>query len=285
MSKQQHQLSKEFVKSFDGLKIHYDTLGKPTPSLLNHGLWLMCGCKSGPLMDAIAEQTSAVFMNQRGSGMSEVPADLESYSIPAISNDMLHIMDSLGVKRGTIVAYSHAAASAVEMARSKPERCSGLVLIEPALFVDRGMLRERVALLMNGKPEEAVRLMLSYAAPGLHGKDLKEMVSAILENFSSPMGLAGDWSARSLYNVTEQSLSDIMVPTLVIGGTHSNIRADVKRIADAIPDASLWWVHNATHLIPYEKPREIVKAVMNFIDAGEDLSRPELSISHMPMKH
>lgn len=252
------------VASFDGTKISYALAGMAGKAgLLSGGLWFHAPAEIGEALDK--SSLHAVLMDNRGAGKSDKPSDIGAYSIPAWSKDALSVIDGLGAKRAPVVAYSNTAMAGIELARSNPERVSALVLIEPALFIDKAMLRERAQLAMSGKPEEAVRSMLRYAAPGLHGEELSKMVQQIVDNYPSPAALAGEWLARANYNVDEATLRDINVPVLIVGGTRSNIRADIVRAANAIANASLWWIRGATHLCVYERPSEVVSVVQMFL--------------------
>jgi len=251
-------------RAFDGAKISYTIVGKADKvGNLSAGVWLHAPAEISQAIDK--SSLHAVVMAPRGAGKSDKPNDIGAYSIPAWSKDILSVVDAIAAKRAPVVAYSHAAMATIELVRSNPEHVSGLVLIEPALFIDRAMLRERAQLALSGKPEEAIRSMLRYAAPGLYGEELSKMVHQILSNYPNPASLAGEWLARANYNVDEATLRDINVPVLIVGGTRSNIRADTLRAANAIANASLWWIRGATHLIVYERPSEVVSIVQQFL--------------------
>ncbi|AUX26903.1 uncharacterized protein SOCEGT47_074730 [Sorangium cellulosum] len=250
--------------SFDGTKISYSLRGSAEKAdVLTGGAWLRAPAE---IADAIDKSSlRAVLMDHRGMGKSDKPSDIGAYSIPAWSKDIISVLDAVGAERAPIVAYSHTAMAAVELARANPERVSALVFIEPALFIDKTMLSERAQLALSGKSEEAVRHMLRYAAPSLHGQDLSRMVQQILGNYTSPVALAGEWLARANYNVDEATLKDINAPALIIGGTRSNIRGDIMLAANALPNCSLWWIRGATHLCVYERPSEVVNVVQMFL--------------------
>lgn len=112
------------------LQIHYRKLGRPgrTPILIVHGLsyfswdWLEAAQALGAGREVIA-------MDMRGFGDSDwSPA--RDYSVPAMAQDILAVLDHAGWKRALLVGHSMGGRSTVYAAAKHPERVAGLVLVD-----------------------------------------------------------------------------------------------------------------------------------------------------------
>jgi pimeloyl-ACP methyl ester carboxylesterase len=257
------------ANSFDGTVIGFAARGK----LGSPNLKILCACGHGPdpafdpMIAAMSRTGPVVVVDQRGTGTSSVPKSRSDYSVPAYAHDISAVISASEATRAAIVAYSHAAQAAVHQAFTRPEQVSSLVLIEPALFVDSDMLMERVKLVEQGHPEEALRLTFEYANPGTPAAQLEAGIKSVLENYGdSGESLAAEWRARAMYKVTDDLLRQISVPTLVIGGTHSNILDQVKRVAAVIPNASVFWVRGGTHFITAAQSKRIGRIISTFLD-------------------
>ena len=238
------------VNSFDGTRIAFTHNAARKAGSLS---LVMAACQV-PAFDKFEEvmrkSTSTAVMDMRGSGSSASPGTKWDFSVPAFARDITAVMRATKAGNAVVVGYSHTAEAVAHLAISDPQKVAALVLIEPGLFVNREQLLERSRLADAGQIEEALRLALSSSNPGLTGKQLDEGVQYVLKTYgNSAESIAGEWRARAEYKISEKHLAQITAPTLVIGGTESNIKEDVARTAAAIPNASLFWLRGATHFL------------------------------------
>lgn len=65
-------------------------------------------------------------------------------------------------------------------------------------------------------------------------------------------------------------LSDVKVPTLVVWGRQDEILSPeyAQKFIDALPDARLVWVDECGHVPALEQPRNLLKAVAEFVEAS-----------------
>src|SRR5687767_7313554 len=122
-----HQTAR--VRSGD-VQIHCRRLGKPgrAPALIVHGLsyfswdWLEVAQALGAAREVIA-------MDMRGFGDSDwSPA--KDYSVPAMAQDILAVLDHAGWPRALLVGHSMGGRSATYAAAKHPARVAGLVLVD-----------------------------------------------------------------------------------------------------------------------------------------------------------
>lgn len=202
----------------------------------------------------------------RGSGQSSIPRSLDEYSMANYRDDTRQLAEHVGFSKFALVGYSHGGYFATDYALTYPEQVSSLVLIEPALFVDRAKLQDRVKLARQGNGEGAIHLLMKQMAPemALNSREYNNLVKAIRKNYPDPIGLAGDWYARATHEIAEKELSQISVPTLIIGGEQSWVRENIARAARFVPGAELVWL-DGTHNLWEERPREIAEAIDSFV--------------------
>jgi pimeloyl-ACP methyl ester carboxylesterase len=254
------------VHSFDGTNIAFGHHAARTPDAIT-AVIAACQVAAFNRFEEVMRKTSATAaMDMRGSGASASPKSKWDFSVPAYAKDIAAVIDATKAHKAALVSYSHASEGAVHLAITQPHKVAALVLIEPGLFVSRAHLLERVKLADDGRIEEALRLALSFANPGLTGKELEEGAQFVLNTYGKqPENIVGEWRARAEYRVSDKQLAQISVPTLVIGGTHSNIRDDVARTAAAIPNASLFWLRGATHFLNEEQGKTAAEITSSFL--------------------
>lgn len=264
----------ETVTSFDETKIAYKFFGKPDANAVRQGNIIVAAACGGAVLDKFGElvgkSTPVAMMDMRGTGESGVPTSRFQYSVPAYSHDIMAVLDKVKAKRGMVLGYSHGAEAAVYTALSEPERVRALVLIEPGLLNDREVLTERLRLAESGNIEDALRVTFTYANPEITPKELEEGVRTAVDYYrNNPETLIGEFRARALYNVTPDLLNEIRVPTLVIGGTKSNIRQNIATVAQSIPNASMFWIPGANHFLGDQAIKSVAEIARTFVSIQE----------------
>src|SRR6266850_7838201 len=112
------------------LDIFYRKLGNrgQTPILIVHGLsyfsydWL-------EVAQALGAEREVVAMDMRGFGDSGWSRD-KDYSVPAMAQDIVNVLDHLGWKRALLVGHSMGGRSTTYVAARHPERVAALALID-----------------------------------------------------------------------------------------------------------------------------------------------------------
>lgn len=169
----------------------------------------------------------------RGHGQSDRCGE---YSFELMRDDVLGLLDALGLERVTLLGHSMGATVAYLLAGGRPDRVSRLVLEEPPPPVPADPPR--------AMPEER-----DASAPYDWA-----MVEAVYRQRNEPD--PGYWDL----------LPAITAPTLVIaGGAASHLPQDeIAEIARRIPDCRLTTI-DAGHLIHDERPREFAAAIEAFL--------------------
>ena len=253
----------------NGVSLAVDIRGGPgdPPILFIHGfpldrtLWT-------PVLDGLAG-TWRIAPDLRGFGRSDAP-DL-GYSMATYADDLVALLDSLGVERAVLCGLSMGGYIAFEIARRAPERIAGLVLMDTRAEADspdarRGrdataqQVRERgpapIADTMLGQ-------LLSDRTPAL----VAERVRATI--MGTPVaGLIGALGAMRDRPDSTALLAELgHVPTLVVVGEDDPITppAGARDLANAIAGARLEVVSGAAHLPPLEQPKAVTRLVAEFM--------------------
>lgn len=94
-------------------------------------------------------------MNKRGHGASTRPS--HGYSIDRLTQDMLAVLDSLGVERATVLALSRSASLVTQFAARYPARVDNLVYLSGP--IDRAHARTNPRPRFSGRIEELIEVL------------------------------------------------------------------------------------------------------------------------------
>ena len=143
----------------DGIRFNYRTTGEGIPFVYQHGLGADLN-QPFKLFDP-PEGFRVLGFDCRMHGQTTMPAETNDISLASFADDMLGLLDFLGIERAVVGGISMGAAVALNFALRFPERTSALVLHRPA-WLDGPNLKnaeifEFVAkLIREYEPEQAV---------------------------------------------------------------------------------------------------------------------------------
>ncbi len=222
----------------------------------------------------------AVAPDLRGHGASDHPAEAAAYSFAIFAADVLALADHLGWDRFALVGHSMGGAVAQLVALHQPDRLTGLVLastfhgpvpgvtaelVELGTWVVRssgmaGLGRALAARRADNPQSAAAFERMQETRPG-HA----EQSTQRLETTSPDM-----WVAMAPQFVTQadrlELLRSVRVPTeVIVGELDDTMLEDCRRMAAAIPGASLTVIPAAGHLPQLENPRSWWAALQRFL--------------------
>ena len=179
-------------------------------------------------------------------------------------------LDALAVRRAAIVGCSMGGYAAMAFARQFPERMSAAVLIatKASADTDEGRKnRERQAALALEKGAQAV---VAEFAPKLLAPDAPAPIRRRVEELAaraSAQGIADALRGMAQRPDSTPDLARWKAPTLVIAGEQDQLmpRAEMERIAQAVPGARLELIAGAGHLPFLEQPEAVAPFLTTFL--------------------
>ncbi|HEY82871.1 MAG TPA: alpha/beta hydrolase [Dehalococcoidia bacterium] len=258
----------------NGIRIHYEERGTGPAMVWAHGLG---GTWQGweRVMDFFQGRYRVIAYDARGHGRSEIPARPEAYSQDIMVQDLLGVMDALGVGRAIVGGHSMGANVALNFALQYPERCLGLIAVGIGSgSSDPEWWREYWGRLADLAEKQGMAAFLeemkkvpawasAFALPGLG----EEISRTVLNN--SPGGIArtirGVQKERPSIFALEPKLEKLSVPTLVVMSQGDAPVAECSRfMAQRIPGAVLEVIPARSHWTHLEAVEEFLSAVDRF---------------------
>lgn len=238
-----------------------------------------------PQLRYFSRHRRCVAYNARGYPPSDAPADPSFYSQEIVADDIVAVMDGLGIARAHLVGLSMGGFAVLHAGLRHPDRAASLVVAGCGYGSDRGWRAEfhdTVEAMARGFETGGTGAVAdSYARSStrvqFENKDPRgwaEFRDQLREH--SAVGSAGTLrgylrTRPSLYDL-EDRLSALTVPTLVVNGDEDEPCLDpglfLKR---TIPTSGLWVLPRTGHTINLEEPEAFNRGVADFIaavDAG-----------------
>ncbi|MDQ1279064.1 MAG: hypothetical protein QG670_324 [Thermoproteota archaeon] len=101
-----------------GVRIHYEVEGQGPPLVLQHGLSssLDAWRRNGYVM-GLNPEYKLILVDARGHGESGKPYDLQAYSADLMTDDIVAVLDDLGVEKANYWGYSMGGAIGYQLAK------------------------------------------------------------------------------------------------------------------------------------------------------------------------
>ncbi len=272
------------VRTRDGTSLYYEEAGTGIPVVFVHEF---AGDYRAfePQVRYFSRSHRCVTYSQRGYPPSDVPADAGQYGQDILRNDVIDVMDALGIEKAHIVGHSMGAYTALHVGLRHPARCRSVTaagcgwgsVADPA---GRKAMRELAGETGKMFAEQGIAAAAStYAqAPGrLTHKHKDPRGWAEFARMLSEHSAEGH--ALTMLNVQmqrptlwdlEADLRSFSVPLLVLVGDEDDQCLDgsvfLKRTA---PTAALMVVPRAGHTIPTEEPAVVNAALAELFFASE----------------
>jgi pimeloyl-ACP methyl ester carboxylesterase len=106
----------------DGVRLHYEEIGTGIPVVFVHEYAGDCRTWE-PQMRHFARNYRCITFSQRGYPPSDIPSEPEKYSQSILRDDVIGLMDVLGIEKAHIVGHSMGGYTALHVALNYPERC------------------------------------------------------------------------------------------------------------------------------------------------------------------
>ena len=257
-----------FILERKGCPLHYWVGGKTGAPLVvfSHGA-CVDHRSFDPHVPVLAEEYRVLNWDVRGQGLSRPVG--EPFSIPLAVEDLLAILDKLGVHKAIFIGHSNGSYIAQELAFRHPERVLALVLADgtcitwPRSTLDRWILRTSSGV-MGLLPFETLKKRgLPYISDR---KDVQEYTYQAFSMLTKPEFIA-------IWNGVITCLHDepgykIPQPLLLVHGDDDRT-GDIKKIAPdwaaMTPICQYEVIPQARHFAPLDNPEVFNRLVMDFL--------------------
>ncbi len=235
-----------------------------------------------------------VTYNARGYPPSFVPEDPAAYGYEHQRDDLIRLMDALGIEKAHLVGLSMGAYTGIQVALAHPDRVLSLVFSSGGAQISSELPSDATAACQDSRDDfmhqidvaaerirqEGMDATARVAALGatrvqLQDKDVRgwlEFRTQMSEH--SPLGtaltLAHFQARRPPLSDFEQQLRELDVPVLLAVGDEDDPVIEVNLfLKRTLPRAGLWMQPKTGHGINLEEPGEYNRRVADFISSVE----------------
>lgn len=228
-----------------------------------------------------------VRFDNRDTGLSQRfggPDDLDGgYSLSDLADDVLRVLDDLGVESAHIAGHSMGGMMAQMLAIEHPERVRSLGLLSTipgqspryVLHGERPELAEPPVRVTRDEAAAFTRAVLESLPPGRYDPQVAWHVAATGEAYDRgyfPEGFSRQWAALRRAPERLEALRAVTVPALVFHGRDDDVLhwASAVDIAEAIPHAELQVHPDMGHLIAHELWPDLAAALLRTAARAEE---------------
>jgi len=253
--------------------LHYTERGQATqgkPVVLLHGYPLNSTIWQTE-QDGLSDHYHVITPDLRGHGESPAPEGI--YEMDSMAQDVIALLDSLGVEKAAIMGHSMGGYVTLALWRLVPERFLALGLIDSQAGADspegrEGRYKTAEKVFMEGsKAVEQAMLPKMFAAGLPTEQPILEQVRTMILN-TRPNGMIGVLKGMAARPDSKDLIGKITVPVLLLTGDKDQLIPMQRSsdMAEAIPGATLVTIENAGHLPMLEQPQATLMAIHNFLD-------------------
>jgi non-heme chloroperoxidase len=248
-----------------GVTLHYVTKGEPDkiPIIFVHG-YIDSWVSFREVLAALPPKFPTVALDLRGHGDSDKPVCC--YTLEDFKDDVIALMDALGLKKANIVGHSMGSFIAQSVALHSPERVHRLILIGSAPAAAKNAVLRELTPMIQGLGDPVPRdFVVDFQTPANPiAKPFFEMLVA--ESMKVPAKVwKAAWAGLLAVDNTA-ALKNITAPTLVMWGNQDQLfkRGEQDSLLAKIPGALLK-EYDAGHAPHWEKPQEVAADLVSFL--------------------
>ena len=264
------------------LKLHVQQSGAGPDVVLIHGvtgdlsIWFLCGA-----MQELAKTHRVTAYDLRGHGYSEAPPD--GYTSADHAEDLVALMDALGIGRAKLVGHSFGGVVAMHAAADFPGRVESVVLSDPYFPGLRHL--EDVSRWGHWEAFRAEAQGAGVTLSDEHWYDIGKFFDQVthldgeqLLQFRQAVGLPGlnrllrlgkttcGEDSKAEAGLTPEKIAGVLQPVLALYGEFSPFLATSDYLAAHLADCRTALVAGAKHRAPEESPSEFVRHLRGFLE-------------------
>lgn len=237
--------------------------GAPVAIFL-HGLsdsWL----SFAEILNRCPDDLRCIAISQRGHGDSERPPS--GYRLVDLADDVIALMNALGIERASIVGHSMGSLVAQTIAATQPDRVVRLVLVGSATSFDAPATREFEAVLRT-LDEMPYQLAFDFQASTVYHPIPDVMLDTfVAESMKVPVRVWREALAGIFEHDGPACLAAIEAPTAIIWGAEDAycLREEQLLLRDSIRHCRLVIYEDLGHSPHWEEPEHVTREILAFL--------------------
>ena len=254
----------------NGTEIWYSDSGGDGPVVLLHHGYNSSHDAWTATIDRLDPGRRYITMDARGTGSSGRPDD-DSYRIETYVDDVIGVLDHLGVETCSYIGHSMGGGMGFVLGLDHADRLEKLVLVAPipsgGIDGSAASHVEAERLWMERDEDRLIQeRVVGVARP--ESVDLDRVKANVARLLSvSPGHYRGSWTSMDTFDVTDR-LGELTTETLVIAGAADGlVRANVQDYL-RLPNASLHVFNRVGHGPPNEIPDDFAEVIEDFLQHG-----------------
>ena len=253
--------------------LYYETHGREDgrPLILSAGLG---GSASywAPNIAAFAAEFRVIAYDHRGTGRSD-RALLDTVSVADFADDILAVMDAVGVERASVIGHAAGGVAGLALALAAPGRIDRLVVVNGWASPDPHFLRcfdTRLALLRDSGSAAFLRAQPIFLYPANwisdHSGQLDAEAAAQFEHFAGTATTEKRIAALAAFDIADR-LREIAIPVLLLAAADDMLVPSKAsaRLAAGLPNASLAVMESGGHACNVTDPDGFDSLVLDFL--------------------
>jgi 3-oxoadipate enol-lactonase len=254
------------------VNIAYEVRGHGQPLTLVHGLaYDRAGW--GRLPQLLAERFRVVLLDNRGVGESDAPPG--PYTVAEMAEDVVGVLDELGIERTHLFGVSLGGYIAQELALRHPHRVDKLILVSTAPGGAKAVpmpaaTQEVFARYPTMEREAGLRMFVENSLGERGVRDLPELVEEIFQYRLGHAPSTEAWVAQATAGATYDNsdrVDGIAHETLVLAGG-ADVVVDPRNagvLGESIRNARVEIVPERGHLLVWEDSERVAELVTEFL--------------------
>ena len=267
------------------IKIHYDVSGQGPCLVLIHGFSDNLSMWHNQVPE-FSKYFRVIRYDVRGHGKTEAPE--QNYSMDLFAEDLLGLLDQLGIQKASVLGYSMGGRIALTFALKYPERTAGIIFANsgvmppdfkpaPEQMMEMAERRKQMADLIETGNKEAIADFMAERSlsPGFRDKSpevFRQYKEVKLQNNPAPYKSIMAAMADSMANPPD--LVRIHCPVLIIAGENDGFMAlDTAYYMEKAIDRASLVVFPTGHASAIEAPADFNRAVLEFLGKYSERER------------
>lgn len=248
------------------------------PVIIVHGLLLSQKMHRPLAEDLAARGNRVITVDLLGHGESDRPRDMWRYSMHSFGDQLVSLMDHLGIDKAVIMGTSLGANASLEVAAAAPERLQGMIVEMPVL--DNALLASALTFtpilvaLTFGEPIMKAIAQLTRRVPRRLLPYYGNVILDLVRQDPGPGGalLQGLFFGRIAPHRSERR--KFMTPALVVGHRRDPVHpfSDAGMLAEELPNGRLLQADSLVEL--RLKPDRLTNEIAGFLDEVWETPRP-----------